>query len=105
MTSSSKSKRLRITVQNVVSPSHVTQVDAVKYEAMREALLKVLPRKKPGLTQAEMREQVLPYLPGSEFPEGAIAGWWLKCVQLDLEAKSVIQRDLSSKPLRWHHLK
>ena len=105
MASSSKSTRPRITVQNIVSPSHVTQVDAVKYEAMREALLKVLPRKKPGLTQAEMREQVLPHLPGSEFPEGAKAGWWLKCVQLDLEAKSVIQRDLSSKPLRWHHLK
>lgn len=81
------------------------QVDGVKYEAMRQALSKVLPRKKPGLTYAEMREQVLAHLPEDEFPGGAKAGWWLKCVQLDLEAKKVIERDLSSKPLRWHRLK
>ena len=26
---------------------------------------------------------------------------WMKCVQLDLEAKSVVIRE-ASKPLRWH---
>ena len=100
-----KPARSRIAVQNIMSPSHVRQVDSVKYEAMRLALLKVLPRKKPGLTQAEMWEQVLAHLPDDEFPGGATAGWWTKCVQLDLEAKGVIERDPSAKPLRWHRLK
>jgi len=88
-----------------MSPSHVVQVDAVKYGAMQLALLKVLPRKKPGLTQAEMREKVLAHLHDDDFPGGAKAGWWMKCVQLDLEAKRVIARDPSAKPLRWHRLK
>lgn len=102
MPSPSKPARPRVTVQNFVSPSHVTQVDGIKYEAMRRALLKVLPRQKPGLTHAEMGQQLLPHLPDDEFPGGAKAGWWLKCVQLDLEAKGVIAREPTAKPLRWH---
>jgi hypothetical protein len=103
MTLARKPARSRITVQNFTSPGHVTQVDAVKYEAMRMAL--ILSRKKPGLTAAEMREQVLPHLPDDVFPQGKTAGWWMKCVQLDLEAKRVIERDPKAKPLRWHRLK
>ncbi len=99
-----KTARKRITVQNFISPGHVTQVDAVKYKAMRMALMAILPRQQPGLTAAEMREQVLPHLPDGDFPAGATAGWWMKCVQLDLEAKRVIERDPKAKPLRWHRL-
>ena len=102
MASAEKSERPRVTVQNFTSPGHVRQVDGIKYDAMKKALLTALPRKKPGLTQAEMWQQVLPHLPQDEFPEGAKAGWWTKCVQLDLEAKAVIARDTASKPLRWH---
>ena len=51
MATATKSARPRVTVQNILSPHHVVQVDSLKYEAMRKALLKVLPRKKPGLTQ------------------------------------------------------
>ncbi len=105
MATTTKTTRLRIEVQNINMPGHTTPVDAGKYKAMRSALLKVLPRKKPGLNQAEMMEQVLAHLPDDEFPGGATAGWWTKCVQLDLEAKGVIERDRSSKPLRWHRLK
>jgi hypothetical protein len=99
---SSKPARPRVTVHNVISPNHVTQVDGLKYEAMRRALLKVLPRKKPGMAYADIGQQVLRHLPEDEFPGGAKAGWWLKCVQLDLEAKGVIERDPTAKPLRWH---
>jgi hypothetical protein len=104
MASPSKPARPRVTVHNILSPHHVVQVDGIKYEAMRRALLKVLPRETPGLTQAQMWEQVLGHLPEGEFPGGAKAGWWTKCVQLDLEAKGVIERDRSAKPLRWHRL-
>ena len=31
---------------------------------------------------------------------GQTVGWWLKCVQLDLEAKGLIKRH--GKPLRWY---
>ena len=105
MSASGKTARPRVTVHNIVSPGHVTQVDAIKYEAMRQAVLKVLPGKKPGLTYSEMSAQVLTHLPEAEFPGGAKAGWWLKCTQLDLEWKRVIQRETASKPLRWYRLK
>ncbi|HEV7309794.1 DUF6958 family protein [Ensifer sp.] len=91
----------KIEIRNVVSPGHITRVDRVKYEAMREALLAVLPPTSPGLTVAEAKEKLLPLLPQDLFPEGAKAGWWLKAVQLDLEAKGTIARE-ASKPLRLH---
>ena len=91
----------RIVVENFTSPGYTHTVDATKYNAMKAALLKVLPRKVPGMTGSEMSAAVLPHLPETEFPGGAKAGWWLKCVQLDLEAKGRVVRE-TTKPLRWH---
>lgn len=68
---------------------------------MKRALLKVLPSRNPGLTYAEMSKAVLSHLPADLFLGGAKAGWWLKTVQLDLEAKETIRRE-RTKPLRWH---
>lgn len=95
----------RIVIENVTSPGRTYTVDAKKYNAMKGALLRVLPGKAPGLTGSEMSEAVLPHLPDAEFPGGAKAGWWLKAVQLDLEAKGIVVRETSAKPLRWHRAK
>lgn len=91
----------RIEIENFTTPGHVTRVDRVKYGAMREALLQVLPVGAPGLTVAEAKERLLPLLPEALFPGGDKAGWWLKAAQLDLEAKDVIRRE-ATKPLRLH---
>ncbi len=91
----------RVTVENVNVPGYTTRVDATMYNAMRRALLTVLPTVAPGLTQAEMCDAVLPHLPEELFPGGAKVGWWAKSVQLDLEAKQIIVRE-PTKPLRWH---
>ncbi len=89
----------RIEIENVVSPHHRQKVDRIKYMAMREALLAVLPNDPPGLTVAEAKDALLPGLPEELWPGGAKAGWWLKAVQLDLEAKGVIGR-AATKPVR-----
>ncbi|KQW44374.1 MULTISPECIES: hypothetical protein [unclassified Ensifer] len=52
-----------------------------------------------ALTIAEAKQKLLPLLPDDLFPGGAKAGWWLKAVQLDLEAKGVLRRE-NTKPLR-----
>jgi hypothetical protein len=44
---------------------------------------------------------VLPFLPEEVFPGGEKAGWWAKTVQLDLEARRIVVRDVTAKPLRW----
>lgn len=91
----------RVVVENVNIPGKSRPVDAANYRAMRRTLLKVLPPRNPGFTQAEMFGAVLPHLPADLFPGGAKAGWWMKTVQLDLEAKGTIRRE-KTKPLRWH---
>ena len=96
-----KLKPGRIGIENAISPGRVVNVDAAKYTAMKTAMLKVLPKKQPGLTVAELKAGILPHLPQGLFPDGAKAGWWLKAVQLDLEAKSIVARE-ETKPLRLH---
>ncbi len=91
----------RVTVQNINVPGYSSTVDAAKYHAMYQALRKVLPGCAPGLTQAEMFDGVIPHLPQDQFPGGAKASWWVKAVQLDMEAKGEVTRE-ASKPLRWH---
>lgn len=94
-----------VTVQNVNVPGYTSRVNAAKYVAMRGALLRVLPRRSPGVTQTEMFEAVMEHLPDDLFPGGAKANWWAKTVQLDLEGKGIVQRSTQGKPLRWYRIK
>lgn len=94
-------KSQKIEIENVLNPGRTYRVDADKFDAMRRAFLKVLPKTSPGLTAAEIGAAVLSHLPEDLFPDGAKAGWWMKAVQLDLEAKDIIARE-KAKPLRWH---
>ena len=93
----------RTEMRSITSPDFAMQVDKAKYGAMKEALLAAVPKGKPGLTVAEVKAGVLPLLPDDLFPGGAKAGWWLKGVQLDLEARGLIARE-NGKPLRLHRL-
>lgn len=94
----------KITIESATSPGHVQRVDRAKYMAMRHALIGVLPAEAPGVTVAEAKAALLPRLPDELFPGGDKAGWWLKAVQLDLEAKGVIGR-APSKPVRLFRFK
>ncbi len=89
----------KIVIENVASPGHTHRADRAKYTAMRDALIAVLPAAPPGFTVAEAKAAVSSRLPDDLFPGGAKAGWWLKAVQLDLEAKGVIGRATGS-PVR-----
>ncbi|MBY6047108.1 DUF6958 family protein [Vannielia litorea] len=91
----------RIEVENVNTPGKTTRVNRPKFEAMRAALLSVLPTAPPGMKVADAKEALLPALPGDLFPGGDTAGWWLKCVQLDLEAKGTIAR-AEAPPVRLY---
>jgi hypothetical protein len=96
--------RKMVSVSTPNKPGSSWRVDAIKYEAMRKSMMKVLPRKAPGLTQAEMWGALTKAAPRSLFPTRGKVGWWMKGVQLDLETKKVIVRE-KTKPLRWHRVK
>jgi uncharacterized protein YdhG (YjbR/CyaY superfamily) len=91
----------KIAVENLIRPGGVRRVDATMYAATKRAYLKVLPKRPPGLTLAEIQTRLLATLPDNLFPNGAKAGWWAKTVQLDLEAKGVVVR-APTKPVRLY---
>ncbi|MGE4594371.1 MAG: hypothetical protein AAEF23_02500 [Gammaproteobacteria bacterium] len=93
----------KVVVENINVPGCTSQVSKIKYSAMKEALLAVLPIDISGITQKEMLVLIQPHLLQDLFPEGAKSGWWMKTVQLDLEAKGVTKRN-NSKPLTWYRL-
>ncbi len=93
----------KIEIENVNRPGRVERVAKDKYEAMKTAYLAVIPQAEPGATTAELKERLLAKLPDTLFPGGAKAGWWMKAVQLDLEAKGVVARE-DTKPLRFYQI-
>ena len=93
----------RVAMESVLSPGRAIQVDADKYGDMRQAVLASLPVGPPGITSTELKQRVLSLLSDSLFPSGAKAGWWLKGIQLDLEAKRLVGRSATS-PLRFYAL-
>ena len=92
----------KTTVENVGQPGKTYRVDAAKYAAMRAAMLKLLPAEAPGMTVEATIAGVKPHLPQDLFPGGDKAGWWVKCVQLDLEAKRIIAR--TPAPVRLYRV-
>lgn len=91
-----------IEIENVGQPGKTYRVDAVKFAAMRSAVLKVLPKAAPGMTVEAVIAAANAHLPDDLFPGGEKAGWWVKAVQLDLEAKKIIARTPS--PVRLYLL-
>jgi hypothetical protein len=79
----------KIEVENVNAPDHKVNLDAMMAVISSEPM-----------TYAAIKEGVLPILSQEHFPEGKTSGWWIKAVQLDLEAKGVVVRH-KSKPLTW----
>lgn len=91
----------KVEVENINTPGRTEFVRRDKYDAMRAAYVAVLPGEAPGLTSAEAKAALLPLLSDELFPGGATSGWWMKSVQLDLEAKGIVKRE-NAKPLRFH---
>lgn len=85
--------------ENVNHPGKTHRVDAAKYKAARAAMLRLQPKRAPGMTQSEMMAAMRKALPRATFP-GTTSSWWMKTVQLDLEAKGLVVRD-ATKPLTW----
>lgn len=93
----------KIEVENINTPGRTERLDRTKYMAMRAALLAALPDTAPGMTVAEAQAALLPFLSETDFPERQKAGWWMKAVQLDLEAKGIIKRALK-RPVQLYRV-
>ena len=99
-TRSARGANGKVTVGTPNVAGYTGQVDAEKYNAMKDIILKVMPRKAPGMTQGEMFDAVRAAASHNHFP-GSTHRWWAKSVQLDLETKGALVRETTA-PLRWH---
>ncbi len=88
----------KVEVENINAPEHKVNLNADKYGAMFDAMMTVM--QTTPMTYAQIKAGVLPLLPDAHFPAGKTAGWWIKSVQLDQEAKGTIIRH-ATKPLSW----
>ena len=82
----------KIEVETVNKPGYKSRVDRIKYVAMKEAILNVLPDDGPGMEIPELKKSLLNILDQDLWPGGDKVGWWIKCVHLDLEAKGILAR-------------
>jgi hypothetical protein len=82
----------RIQIENVLQPGKTYPVDAAKFGEMGRVMLQVMPPGPPGMTPKDLFAKVKPLLDQTLFPNGEKAGWWVKAVQLDGEAKGRIVR-------------
>lgn len=71
-----------------------------KYEAMREALLRVIPKTKQGIAFGELAEAVRPHLDAEVFPPESSVTWYVVTVKQDLEARELIERVAGRGPQR-----
>ncbi len=69
-----------------------TSIDLKKYDAMKKALLKVIPRRAPGTPFKDLPKLVTAALSSGAFGPGDSVSWYVTTVKLDLEARGLIRR-------------
>jgi hypothetical protein len=92
---------------NVNHPEHHENLNEIKYQAIRDAILSVLAEhsKQAGMPFSDLEIQVKQYLIKNHismemFPKPGSIRWYTKAVQLDLEARKIIERVPGQTPLQ-----
>ncbi len=99
-----------IRAENVNHPGYSEPLNETKYKYIREAILASLDRfagsSNEGMRFTDLEQAVDSYIdeqaiPRSLFPKPGSVRWYTKSVQLDLEAKDLIERVPEKRPLRF----
>lgn len=75
-------------------------IEAWKYEAVRDAILKAVPKKGEGLPFKELPGRVRELLSADELSKLGSVSWYTTTVKLDLEARGELERVLGYRPQR-----
>lgn len=92
-----------IQARNVNHPDHRENLNAEKYNLIREAMLASLPDD-AWMSFSDLEDKVRAWLDGHDvppalFPKPGSVRWYCKAVQLDLEARREIKRQPKKSPL------
>ena len=85
---------------NVNKGSRGFAVTEEKYEPIRQAILASLPWNEKGMAFKELVAAVAARVPQELYPKAGSVSWYTKVVQLDLEAKGMIERVPGVTPQR-----
>lgn len=94
-----------IKAENVNHPGYQENLKEEKYNIIRKAMLANLPdSSSDGMPFAQLEEKVTAHLaqnkvPKELFPKPGSVRWYCKTVQLDLEAKGIIERLPKQSPI------
>jgi hypothetical protein len=72
-------------------------IEKARYETMRRALLKVIPRRAEGVAFRDLPQLVRPHLDREVFGKASVS-WYVTTVKLDLEARALIERVPRKRP-------
>jgi len=95
-----------VKAQNVNHRDHRENLKEEKYSIIREAMLAALPNSgSDGMPFVQLKDKVRAYLtaknvPTELFPKPGSVRWYCKVVQLDLEAKGLIERLPKRSPIQ-----
>lgn len=80
-------------------------IEKTKYDEMRRALLKVIPKRDDGVLFGDLGDLVLDHLNEDAYPKGLSVLWYVTTVKQDLEARGLIEQVPKTKPQRLRRVK
>jgi len=86
--------------RNVTPGAGGTRIDKAKYDAVRKAILAVVPRRGKGALFKALPKAVAKRIPADLLPRKGSASWYTTVVKLDLEARGLIRRVDGATPQR-----
>lgn len=97
-----------IQAKNINHPDHTENLNATKYNLIRDAIHAVLPTDS-GMSFSDMEQGVHEHLAGVDFPpelfpKAGSVRWYCKTVQLDLEARGEIERLPKTSPIQLRRI-
>jgi hypothetical protein len=99
------SKPTTMKTKNVTKGAQGTQLSVEKYEAVKKAILAVVPRNKAGIAFRDLPKAIAPRLPRQYLPQPGSASWLATTVKLDLEARGYLERIPGVTPQRLRRVK
>jgi hypothetical protein len=81
------------------------RISRVKYDAIRDAILRAVPRHDEGIPFSELPARVEQLLPRRVKERLGSVGWYTVIVKLDLEARRILERIPGARPQRIRRLR
>jgi hypothetical protein len=89
-----------IMTRNVNRGAGGTRISKEKYEIVREALLRAVPKKKDGIAFKDLPRAVAREITRRDLANLGSVTWYTTTVKLDLEARGILERVPGAKPQR-----